>query len=210
MPGRMTYSTALVHEPSVRGLFRGRGAFYLGDEVEWAGFYFVVDAADIFAEDADADELDAAEEGGMALKERAMRLCRLAGGHRLLFDAIVPGGVGAQTLRERPRIARELDDLARDLEAYLTRLFAQSSTVARWQRAGVVSRESARAFGAVGPAHRASRGEIDVRTFAPYGAYREFAVRIAHASGGDSFGRLRVKRDEIRESLRLIGAAARL
>ena len=144
---------------------------------------------------------------GMALKERAMRLCRLAGGHRLLFDAIVPGGVGAQTLRERPRIARELAEFARDAEAYVTRLFAASSAVARWQRAGVVSRESAHAFGAVGPAHRASRGEIDVRTFAPYGAYREFAVRIAHASGGDSFGRLRVKRDEIRESLRLIGEA---
>ena len=32
------------------------------DDVEGAVFYFVVDAADVLAEDADGDELDAADE----------------------------------------------------------------------------------------------------------------------------------------------------
>ena len=38
---------------------------------------------------------------GMALKEEAMRLNWIAAEHRLLFDAILPGGVSASTLAER-------------------------------------------------------------------------------------------------------------
>ena len=144
---------------------------------------------------------------GMALKERAMRVCRLAGGHRLLFDAIVPGGVSTQTLRERGALAEELAALAPDVASYLASLFAHASTVERWRRAGRVSREVADAFGAVGPAHRASHGTIDVRSLAAYGAYRWLPVHVASASDGDAYARCAVKRDEIGESFRLIRAA---
>ena len=139
--------------------------------------------------------------GGMACKER---LCRLAAGHRLLFDAIVPGGIGPQVLRERRRLADQLAAFAADVEEYLRVLFTHASTVSRWQRAGRVSREVADAFGAVGPAHRAAHGKIDVRSFAPYGAYRRLPVRVASATAGDAYARCRVKRDEISESFRLI------
>lgn len=144
---------------------------------------------------------------GMALKERAMRLCALATGHRLLFDAIVPGGLGANALRDRSVLTAEVNVLNADVERYCTRLFTHASTVARWRRAGRVSRETAHAFGAVGPAHRAARGTIDVRRFAPYGAYGELEVRVAVASAGDSYARCRVKADELAESFRLIRIA---
>ena len=140
---------------------------------------------------------------GMALKERAMRLCEAAGGHRLLFDAIVPGGVGDGVFRQPAQLGADLSALAKDVEKYLATLFGNGSVVSRWQRTGVVSQEVARAFGAVGPAHRASRGTVDVRTFSPYGVYGRFALHVPAEVSGDAFARCSVKRDELRESLRL-------
>ncbi len=144
---------------------------------------------------------------GMALKERAMRLCRTASGHRLLFDSIVPGGVGPSVLRNQSEVAQELDALEPAVNRYLTDLFDNSSVVSRWHGAGIVNRETASAFGTVGPAHRASHGHVDVRAFAPYGAYAYLPARIAQASAGDALARCRVKRDELRESFRLIREA---
>jgi Ni,Fe-hydrogenase III large subunit len=143
---------------------------------------------------------------GMALKERIMRLAQLACGHRLLFDAIVPGGV---LLANRTVLAEEIERLRRRIAAYLASLFGNASLVSRWERAGVVSADVARAWGAVGPAARGSAGVIDVRTFAPYGAYAGHAPEVAHATSGDVFARVAIKRDELLESLRLISAALR-
>ena len=147
---------------------------------------------------------------GMALKERAMRLCESASGHRLLFDAIVPGGVGDRVVREPQQLRLGLAALAADVEKYLDRLFANSSVVSRWQRTGHLSHEVARAFGAVGPAHRASRGTVDVRTFAPYGAYGRFDLEVPGLTAGDAFARCSIKSDELRESLRLSEVALSL
>jgi Ni,Fe-hydrogenase III large subunit len=142
----------------------------------------------------------------MGLKERAMRLCAAAGGHRLLFDAIVPGGVRIAQLD----IADHVETLRRDVESYLATLFGNGSVLSRWSGAGVLSHETASVFGAVGPAYRASGGELDMRTFTTYGAYRMLAPRTARAYAGDALARCEVKRDELRESLRLLAAALHL
>jgi Ni,Fe-hydrogenase III large subunit len=145
----------------------------------------------------------------MALKEKAMRLNAAASGHRLLFDAIVPGGIGPGVMLEPERILHEIALLQEEIDAYLRGLFSTASLVSRWQRAGVVETRTAKAFGAVGPAHRASKGTFDVRTSATYGAYDVLSVRSAGASAGDVFARCSVKRDEIGESIRLICTALR-
>ncbi len=144
---------------------------------------------------------------GMGLKEETMRICQVAGGHRLLFDAIVPGGVAPGALSERGVIREALARLEQRVHRYLGALFGNASLVSRWHGAGLLSHEAVRALGGVGPAHRASHGTIDVRTFAPYGAYARIAVRSAWASAGDAFARCRVKRDELIESFRLIREA---
>ncbi|HEY9085396.1 MAG TPA: hypothetical protein VIN40_05610 [Candidatus Tyrphobacter sp.] len=140
---------------------------------------------------------------GMALKEEAMRLNQIASGHRLLFDAIVPGGVSASVLGERRAVRAGLAVLERRTERYLDELFGNASLVSRWHGAGVVPPDASRAFGAVGPAHRASHGTVDIRAFAPYGAYRGLSIRVAHASSGDAFARCLVKRAELTESFRI-------
>ena len=144
---------------------------------------------------------------GMALKERAMRLCAVATGHRLLFDAIVPGGIGDHVLNDSEAAAALLADLERDVRRYLETLFANGGVVSRWRGAGIVAHATALACGAVGPTHRAAGGGIDVRRAAPYGAYREFAFAIAGAHRGDVFARARVKRAELRESFGLMSKA---
>jgi Ni,Fe-hydrogenase III large subunit len=140
---------------------------------------------------------------GMALKEEAMRLNHIASGHRLLFDAIVPGGVSASVLAERRTVRARLTVLGERTERYLSKLFANASLVSRWHGAGVVPHDASRAFGAVGPAHRASHGSVDVRAFAPYGAYRGLPVRVARASSSDAFARCQVKRAELLESFQV-------
>lgn len=144
---------------------------------------------------------------GMALKEEAMRLNQIASGHRLLFDAIVPGGVSMSVLVERREVDAALTALEARTERYLRELFGNASLISRWQGAGVVSHETSRAFGAVGPTHRASHGTVDVRAFAPYGAYRSMRVRVARASNGDALARCQVKRAELTESFRIIREA---
>jgi Ni,Fe-hydrogenase III large subunit len=144
---------------------------------------------------------------GMALKERAMRACAVASGHRLLFDAIVPGGVAAHVFTDAEAVAALLAELERDVLRYLDALFANGGVVSRWHGAGSVPQAMAVACGAVGPTHRAAGGAIDVRSAAPYGAYRELAVAIAGAHGGDVFARCSVKRAELHASFALLAQA---
>ena len=141
---------------------------------------------------------------GMALKESAMRLCAIASGHRLLFDAIVPGGVGPSTLPEPAALLRQTNALQKATEHYLDDVFGNASVVARWHDAGKVSRKILRAFGAVGPARRAAGDAVDVRALHPYGGYRSSQVNVSVAQSSDAFARCCVKRDELRESFRQV------
>lgn len=145
---------------------------------------------------------------GMSLKERAMRLCAIACGHRLLFDAIVPGGVGERVFLDRALFAAELDALDREIHAFLKRLFTHRSVLSRWRRTGMLRPETARAFIGVGPAHRACGTGIDVRAYAPYGAYRLLRIEPALGKHGDVLARCQVKREELSSSLRLIREAS--
>jgi len=142
---------------------------------------------------------------GLALKERVLQLCACVSGHRFLFDAVVPGGVAIRDLE----ITAEVEDLDAEIDAYLRSLFGNASVRSRWQQAGFLPPQTARACGAVGPTHRASRGGIDLRSYLSYGAYRQFALRAAQARSGDALARCSVKRDELVESLRLIREALR-
>jgi Ni,Fe-hydrogenase III large subunit len=141
---------------------------------------------------------------GMALKESAMRLCALATGHRLLFDAIVPGGVGWSSLEEPDALLHGINNLREDVERYVNDLFGNASVVARWHGAGKVSRETLRAFGALGPARRAGGDNVDLRAILRYGGYRWFQLTVASALSSDAFARCCVKRDELQDSMRLI------
>jgi Ni,Fe-hydrogenase III large subunit len=144
---------------------------------------------------------------GLELKERVHRLCTAAAGHRFLFDAIVPGGVRAGALLVPHAVRPQIADLRGEVEAYLDALFRNRSLLRRWEGAGFVAPDIARAFGAVGPARRASGGAIDMRTYHPNGAYRTAPSALFTEAAGDVAARCRIKRLEIIESFALIDAA---
>jgi len=144
---------------------------------------------------------------GLALKERVHRLCAAAAGHRFLFDAIVPGGVRAGALPAPQALRRQLAELRGEVAAYLEALFGNRSLIRRFEGTGYVSPATARAFGAVGPARRASGGTLDMRSYLPYGAYRPAPPAVFTESAGDVAARCRIKRLELTESFVLIDRA---
>jgi Ni,Fe-hydrogenase III large subunit len=144
---------------------------------------------------------------GLGLKERALRICHAATGHRLLFDAIVPGGVREGVLDDRAELQALLVTLQESVEQYIGAIFDNSSLISRWNDTGTLTYDAARALAVVGPAHRASGGSVDVRDAAPYGAYRRLPIVRAREEGGDVLARCRVKVAELRDSFRIIARA---
>ena len=144
---------------------------------------------------------------GLALKERVHELCAAASASRMLFDAIVPGGVRSGTLADPQQLRGRLAELRRDVAAYTEELFRNRSAVRRFEGTGYLSQEIARSFGAVGPARRASGGEIDIRSFLPYGAYAALAPEAQVESGGDAAARCRIKCRELTQSFELLDRA---
>ncbi len=144
---------------------------------------------------------------GLGLKERVLRICQAASGHRLLFDAVVPGGVRDGVLDDRHEVRALLMMLRGAVENYANALFDNTSLISRWTETGTLTYDAARALAAVGPAHRASGGTVDVRDAAPYGAYRWLPIVVASETGGDALARCRVKVAELRESFRIIDQA---
>jgi Ni,Fe-hydrogenase III large subunit len=149
----------------------------------------------------------AGQAAGLGLKERAQRICRAATGHRLLFDSIVPGGVGESVLEDREEVRTLLLMLKEDVEQYIAALFDNSSVIWRFNETGILTYDAARALAVVGPAHRGSGGSVDVRHAAPYGAYRWLPIMPAQEDGGDVLARCRVKVAELRESFVLVQRA---
>jgi Ni,Fe-hydrogenase III large subunit len=144
---------------------------------------------------------------GLGLKERFVRLNGAHFGHRLLFDAIVPGGVRGGTLRRPADLRRELAEARDAFERYASDLFRNGSLMRRLEGSGRVAGEDAERLGAVGPARRASGGTFDARTAAAYGAYRGLAPAAACATAGDVAARAAVKYREAVESLQLADRA---
>jgi Ni,Fe-hydrogenase III large subunit len=144
---------------------------------------------------------------GLGLKERVLQLCENATGHRFMFDSVVPGGVRDGALKRTGMLRAGVRALRPEVDRFANELFENRSVVRRLAGAGIVDRETARLFGACGPARRASGEALDARTFAPYGAYRDLHVRTTTSSVGDVLARCQVKRGEIDEGFRLIDDA---
>jgi Ni,Fe-hydrogenase III large subunit len=145
----------------------------------------------------------------LGLRERINQLNHAVSGHRLLFDSIVPGGVRVGTLSDPASLGTLLRELRDDVERFLDAFFAKRSVLRRLEGAGVVEESLARRFGAVGPSARASGIACDVRTLAPYGAYRGFTLSEVRAHSGDVYARSEVRRHELERSFDLLERALR-
>ncbi len=143
-----------------------------------------------------------------ALKERLVRANDALVGHRYLTGAVAPGGLVADL--DPPGLAAlppTLDAIAGEVAAAVRSIRRSEGVMARFHGTGTVRREMAAALGALGVAARASGLDLDLRRDRPTGAYRDLAVDVASATGGDAAARFDIRAREVVESVRLVHAA---
>ena len=140
------------------------------------------------------------------LRERVLRAAKQAFGHRLMMDAVAPGGVAVDLDPGRPPgAARSRRAGARSV----SRAWSNSTTtpprcrIARCAP-GVLDGELARSFGCGGVIGRASGQAFDARRDHPYAPYDELRFEAPVLREGDVNARVWVRIREIEESLRLV------
>ena len=133
-----------------------------------------------------------------ALKDRAQELCRQAFGHRFLFGSVAVG-YGHAVLDPGPADAlrMQLREIRTDAAAAWRDLEFAASLQARLDGIGVLDRDRALLFGAVGPAARAAGIATDVRTNSPRLAYQDLEPASPARAAGDVAARFQIRAVEL-------------
>jgi Ni,Fe-hydrogenase III large subunit len=128
-------------------------------------------------------------------------------GHRLLMDAVVPGGVARDIAApEVARLHAQCDAIEGETATLRSIYGSHAGLQDRFVGTGRVTPELARRLGLTGLAGRASGQANDLRCDHPWAPYEGLRVRAARSEQGDVAARVAVRFDEIDESLRLIRA----
>ncbi|MDE2007094.1 MAG: NADH-quinone oxidoreductase subunit C [Rhodospirillales bacterium] len=140
-----------------------------------------------------------------ALRERVLRAAAGWTGHRLMMDAVVPGGMAVDLTEAQ---AAAFSVLAGDIRARFRRLERlYDGTISLQDRTvttGIVRPELAARFAAGGFVGRASGGTFDARRAPGYPPYDALAFDVPSRTEGDVDARVRIRIAEIEQSLSLI------
>jgi Ni,Fe-hydrogenase III large subunit len=144
------------------------------------------------------------------LRERVLRAADACFGHRLMMDAVVPGGVarepGASCVAEVSTLSAEIRRSFPELiELYDNTASLQDRTATT----GILPGELARQFGAGGYVGRASGRAFDARKLPGYPPYDRLAFEIPVLEAGDVNARVWVRIREVEQSLALIDQVLR-
>ncbi len=144
------------------------------------------------------------------MKEQVMQLNDRLSGSRFLRGLLCVGGVTRDVDgRSLEGVVSELNRIEKDFSELETIILANASLTDRLETTGVLDERIAWDHGVVGPVGRASGMDQDVRRDRPFAAYDELPVQVVLYRYGDVRARLRVRMDEIHESIRLIGEIRR-
>lgn len=139
------------------------------------------------------------------LKEQIMQINDRLTGSRFMRGVNCVGGVGADLTNEQlAKTIAELDGLEHDFSELEKIAFANSTLKDRVETTGVLSDNIAWDHGVMGVVGRASGIDRDIRRDHPFAAYGELPPNVVLYRYGDVRARMRVRIDEIHESLRLI------
>ncbi|HAH05247.1 MAG TPA: NADH-quinone oxidoreductase subunit D [Elusimicrobia bacterium] len=141
-------------------------------------------------------------------REMILDLFEMSSGARLTYNHIRIGGVAADITPEWAAKAREfLAYFKPRLCEYDTLLTYNPIFLDRTQGIGVISAETALAWGLSGPNLRASGVPYDVRKWAPHCGYEGYPFEMALGKAGDCFDRYHCRVREMRESAKIVEAA---
>jgi Ni,Fe-hydrogenase III large subunit/Ni,Fe-hydrogenase III component G len=146
----------------------------------------------------------------MRLKEDWLRLNQQILGHRFARGCIVPGGVAIDIDGEQgEEIERQVRIVEAEVRALRDIFDEHSGMQDRFINAGRVTAELAHQLGLTGLAGRASGQPSDLRVDFPVEPYDALEVKRVLYTAGDVATRVKVRFDELFESLRLVAALAK-
>jgi Ni,Fe-hydrogenase III large subunit len=133
-----------------------------------------------------------------SLKERAQRLNQQLTGHRFLFDS-VEVGISRLTIEasEASELRKQLRSVRDDVARAWHELQFVGSLQERLGGVGVIGREHAERYGALGPVARASGVAIDARSASPRLWYSGFVPAHPPQPTGDVAARLEMRGAEL-------------
>jgi Ni,Fe-hydrogenase III large subunit len=139
------------------------------------------------------------------LRERTLRAAEVCFGHRLMMDAIVPGGVARDIAPKGPAQLRALLGEIRKAFPRLIELYDNTASLQdRTVTTGIVQPALARQFGAGGYVGRASGRGFDARRVPGYAPYGELKFDVPVLEAGDVNARVWIRIREVEQSLSLI------
>lgn len=142
---------------------------------------------------------------GFRIKERMMRLSEEICGNRFWRGLIVPGGMAKDLNRDDlDKILKVTGGVCKEMNKVVATALESEGFLDRLQYTGILPKETAEAFGAVGLPARASSVDRDVRRDHPYASYGEFPVNVITKKSRDVFARYRMRVKEIEQALMLI------
>lgn len=142
---------------------------------------------------------------GFRLKERLVNLSAELFGNRFWRGVVVPGGVSRDlNANELQKISRVVGEVIDEMLTLVALALKSDGLRDRLETTGVLSKDAALAYGAVGVAARASGVDRDVRTTHAYAAYDKFVPQVVIKTAGDVYARFTLRVDELKDSLHLI------
>jgi Ni,Fe-hydrogenase III large subunit len=139
------------------------------------------------------------------LRERVLRACGNAFGHRLMMDRVIPGGVSMDPAHDGIDAIRQVIDEIAQRFPKLVELYDDTPSLQdRTVGTGVLTRELALQYGAGGFVGRASGRAFDVRRAIPYAPYDALTFEVPVRTSGDVNERVWIRILEVGHSLTLI------
>lgn len=137
-------------------------------------------------------------------RETVMNLLELISGNRVHYAMNTIGGVRRDIPSDlTSKIKQALDFLEERTEYYLNMVKTEQTILKRTVGVGVLTSKDAVDLCAVGPTLRASGIKNDVRADDPYVAYGEIPFNVITHDQGDVFSRIRVRVEEMFESINI-------
>jgi NADH-quinone oxidoreductase subunit D/NADH-quinone oxidoreductase subunit C/D len=142
---------------------------------------------------------------GLRDREMILDIFEESFGSRLLHSFVMPGGLMHDVHPNfQKRIKEFIKYFRKKLPEYDQLLTGNVIFQNRSKGVGLMSRETAIAYGVTGPSGRGSGWSCDIRKIAPYSAYDKVQFNEMLETDGDTFARYKVRMREMWESMNIL------
>ncbi|AFL69241.1 NADH-quinone oxidoreductase subunit C [Sulfurospirillum barnesii] len=139
------------------------------------------------------------------IREYSMKLAELVTGGRKTYGNVVMGGLRrdmtGEEIRESLKILKIIETQADEV---WDAVMDDQRQMKRWKGVGILDKQVARDFSAVGPNIRGSGIKRDTRYDHPYDFFKQIEFNVAVVEGGDVFAREMVRYMELKSSVSII------